>query len=147
MKSIDLKSMIIGVLGTLLIFSTFGFRTQTDELGHLVVRSLTIEDDKGVIMGYLGNGYYQAYNQFGEPTLFVGTGKDGGGYLRAFNGNGDESAYVGTGRLGGGYIRTYSNSGKETSYLGTGSDNAGQLRFYNHIGETASYIGEGYFQA
>ena len=75
MKVIDPKSLIIGALGTLLIFTAFGFRTQTDELGHLVVRSLTIEDDRGVIMGYLGNGYYQSYNQFGEPTLFIGTGK------------------------------------------------------------------------
>ena len=122
MKVIDPKSMLIGILITLLVFSTLGLRPKTDELGHLVVRSLTIEDDRGVIMGYLGNGYMQTYNQYGEPTLFIGTGKDGGGYMRAFNGNGDESAYVGTGRMGGGYIRTYNNSKEETSYLGTGSD-------------------------
>ena len=105
MKVIDPKSMLIGILITLLVFSTLGLRPKTDELGHLVVRSLTIEDDRGVIMGYLGNGYMQTYNQYGEPTLFIGTGKDGGGYMRAYNGNGDESAYVGTGRMGGGYIR------------------------------------------
>ena len=79
MKVIDPKSMLIGVLITLLAFSTLGLRPNTDELGHLVVRSLTIEDDRGVIMGYLGNGYMQTYNQYGEPTLFIGTGKDGGG--------------------------------------------------------------------
>ena len=100
MKVIDPKSMLIGILITLLVFSTLGLRPKTDELGHLVVRSLTIEDDRGVIMGYLGNGYMQTYNQYGEPTLFIGTGKDGGGYMRAYNGNGDESAYVGTGRMG-----------------------------------------------
>ena len=147
MKVIDPKSMLIGVLITLLVFTTLGLRPKTDELGHLVVRSLTIEDDRGVIMGYLGNGYMQTYNQYGEPTLFIGTGKDGGGYMRAYNGNGDESAYVGTGRMGGGYIRTYNNSQKETSYLGTGSDHAGQLRIYNKEGETSSYLGEGYYQA
>ena len=32
MKVIDPKSMIIGVLGTLLIFATLGFRAKTDEL-------------------------------------------------------------------------------------------------------------------
>ena len=116
MTVIDPKSMLIGVLITLLAFSTLGLRPNTDELGHLVVRSLTIEDDRGVIMGYLGNGYMQTYNQYGEPTLFIGTGKDGGGYMRSYNGNGDESAYVGTGRMGGGYIRTYNNSQKETAY-------------------------------
>ena len=147
MKVIDPKSMLIGVLITLLAFSTLGLRPNTDELGHLVVRSLTIEDDRGVIMGYLGNGYMQTYNQYGEPTLFIGTGKDGGGYMRSYNGNGDESAYVGTGRMGGGYIRTYNNSKKETSYLGTGSDHAGQLRIYTKDGETSSYLGEGYYQA
>ena len=81
MKVIDPKSMLIGVLITLLAFSTLGLRPKTDELGHLVVRSLTIEDDRGVIMGYLGNGYMQTYNQYGEPSLFIGTGKDGGGYI------------------------------------------------------------------
>ena len=135
---IDVKSMIIGALVMILIFTSFGFRNETDELGHLTVRSLTVEDDRGVIMGYLGKGYLQTYNQFGEPTLFIGTGKDGGGYMRAFNGSGDESAYVGTGRMGGGYIRTYNNSGKETTYLGTGSDNAGQVRIYNNDGETGT---------
>ena len=76
MKVIDIKSIIIGVLITLLILSVFGFRPETDELGHLVVKSITIEDDRGVVMGYMGNGYMQTYNTFGEPTLFVGTGKD-----------------------------------------------------------------------
>ena len=39
MKKIDLKSLIIGILSTLLVFSTLGLRSKTDELGHLVVRS------------------------------------------------------------------------------------------------------------
>ena len=58
MKVIDPKSMLIGILITLLVFSTLGLRPKTDELGHLVVRSLTIEDDRGVIMGYLGCGCF-----------------------------------------------------------------------------------------
>ena len=76
MKVIDIKSIIIGILVTLLILAIYGFRTEADEFGHLVVKSITVEDDRGVIMGYLGNGYMQTYNQFGEPTLFVGTGKE-----------------------------------------------------------------------
>ena len=46
-EKIDLKSLLIGVLLTMLVFSTLGLRSKTDELGHLVVRSLTIEDDRG----------------------------------------------------------------------------------------------------
>ena len=70
MKVIDPRGAVIGALVALLIFSALGLRPKTDELGHLLVRSLTIEDDRGVIMGYLGNGYMQTYNQYGEPTLF-----------------------------------------------------------------------------
>jgi len=55
MKVIDPKSMLIGVLITLLAFSTLGLRPNTDELGHLVVRSLTIEDDRGVFVQVLGD--------------------------------------------------------------------------------------------
>ena len=62
MKFIDIKSFLIGILSTLLIITTFGFKNKSDEFGHLIVRSLTIEDDRGVIMGYLGNGYMQTYN-------------------------------------------------------------------------------------
>ena len=39
MKFIDVKSAIIGVLITLLFLSIYGFRPETDELGHLVVKS------------------------------------------------------------------------------------------------------------
>ena len=60
MKVIDIKSIIIGILITLLFLAVYGFRSETDELGHLVVKSITVEDDRGVIMGYLGNGYMQS---------------------------------------------------------------------------------------
>ena len=66
MKAIDLKSILIGVLITLLFLSTFGFRPETDELGHLVVKSITIEDDRGVVMGYMGNGLSLIH--ISEPT-------------------------------------------------------------------------------
>ena len=56
MKAIDLKSILIGVLITLLFLSAFGFRPETDELGHLVVKSITIEDERAVVIGYMGNG-------------------------------------------------------------------------------------------
>ena len=71
MKFIDVKSAIIGVLITLLFLSIYGFRPEADELGHLVVKSITVEDDRGVVMGYMGNGYMQTYNTFGEPTALV----------------------------------------------------------------------------
>ena len=115
MRFIDVKSTIIGVLITLLFLSIFGFRPETDELGHLVVKSITVEDDRGVVMGYMGNGYMQTYNTFGEPTLFVGTGKDGGGYLRTYNLRGQECNYVGTGADSSGKIRNYDNSGRTGS--------------------------------
>ena len=53
-ENIDLKSLIIGALLTLLVFSTLGLRSKTDELGHLVVRSLTIEDDQRCDYGLFG---------------------------------------------------------------------------------------------
>ena len=50
MKTIDLKSILIGALITLLFLSIFGFRPETDELGHLVVKSITIEENKTQFM-------------------------------------------------------------------------------------------------
>ena len=69
MKFIDVKSAIIGVLITLLFLSIYGFRPETDELGHLVVKSITVEDDRGVVMGYMGNGYMQTSVSYTHLTL------------------------------------------------------------------------------
>ena len=44
----------------------------------------------------MGNGYIQAYNQFGERTLFLGTGSSGGGYLRTNNKFETETVFLGT---------------------------------------------------
>ena len=37
MKGIDPKSVIIGFLASIIIFTSLGLRPKTDELGHLVV--------------------------------------------------------------------------------------------------------------
>ena len=136
MKFIDVKSAIIGVLITLLFLSIYGFRPETDELGHLVVKSITVEDDRGVVMGYMGNGYMQTYNTFGDSTLLDGTSKDGVGYSRAYHGEGVESAYVGSGSLGGGDLPTYNNSDRETSALGTVTVYSVRLPIDDHQGVT-----------
>ena len=47
MRVIDIKSIIIGILITLLFLAVYGFRSETDELGHLVVKSITVADDRG----------------------------------------------------------------------------------------------------
>ena len=45
MMSIDIKSVLIGVLGTLLIFISIGATKQNDNLGDITVNSITVLDN------------------------------------------------------------------------------------------------------
>ena len=47
MKSIDPKSLIIGVLSTVLIFVLIGAKPQNKNLGDITVNSVKVVDDRG----------------------------------------------------------------------------------------------------
>ena len=43
MKNLDLRSVIIGILGSALIFTLYGMRFQDENLGDITVKSITIK--------------------------------------------------------------------------------------------------------
>ena len=53
MKSIDIKSVIIGVLGSALLFSLLGSSMQDKNMGNIVANSLTIISDGTKETGFL----------------------------------------------------------------------------------------------
>ena len=80
MKHVDVKSFLIGVLFTLLVFVSIGAdegKPTDGNLGDIVVNSITIKDD-----GH--GGFITAYNQDQKRTLYLGTGKDENGYVQTF---------------------------------------------------------------
>tara|TARA_B100001996_G_C18418230_1_gene499613 strand:- start:280 stop:639 length:360 start_codon:yes stop_codon:yes gene_type:complete len=94
MKHYDLKSFLIGVLSTTIVFITIGADEveQIDgNLGDITVNSITIKDD-----GH--GGFITAYNQDQKRTLYLGTGKDENGYVQTYNKYEEPTTYIGSNR-------------------------------------------------
>ena len=94
MEKIDIRSFLIGVLGTTLTFvliSADELENRDGNLGDIVVNSITIRDD-----GH--GGFITAYNQDQKRTLYLGTGKDENGYVQTYNKFEEPTAYIGSNR-------------------------------------------------
>ena len=101
MKSIDIKSVIIGVLGTVLVFVSIG---ATDKnLGDIEVRSISIKNSYGKEVGWWGSstngfGFLETMDAEGKQTVYLGTSEDGGGLLETKNEHGAMVGYFGAGK-------------------------------------------------
>ncbi len=94
MNSIDIKSLLIGILCASLVFVLIGAeddQLNNGNLGDVVVNSITILDD-----GH--GGFITAYNQEQKRTLYLGTGKDENGYVQTYNKYEEPTAYIGSNR-------------------------------------------------
>ncbi|MBI89700.1 MAG: hypothetical protein CMG60_06385 [Candidatus Marinimicrobia bacterium] len=94
MSQVDIKSFLIGILFTTLVFVTIGAEdgeNSSGNFGDIVVNSITIKDD-----GH--GGFITAYNQDHKRTLYLGTGKEGNGYVQTFNKFEEPTAYIGSNR-------------------------------------------------
>ena len=134
MKSIDIKSVIIGVLGTILVFVSIGAKSQYEHLSDIVCNSITVLDDGT-------GGYIKISNSDGKQTSYLGTAENGDGFLTTFNSDGKKTSYLGTAKEGGfGFLTTF-NDGKETTYLGTSEGGSGILETFNKHGVMVGYFG------
>ena len=95
MKKVDLRSIMIGILGTTLFFVLVSADELVIEdegnLGDIIVNSITIRDD-----GH--GGFITAYNQDQKRTLYLGTGKEENGYVQTYNKYEQPTAYIGSNR-------------------------------------------------
>ncbi len=134
MKSIDIKSIIIGVLGTILVFVSIGAKSQYEHLSDIVCNSITVLDDGT-------GGYIKISNSDGKQTSYLGTAENGDGFLTTFNSDGKKTTFLGTAKEGGfGFLTTF-NDGKQTTYLGTSEGGSGILETFNKHGVMVGYFG------
>ncbi|SVB97671.1 uncharacterized protein METZ01_LOCUS250525 [marine metagenome] len=134
MKSIDIKSVIIGVLGTILVFVSIGAKSQYEHLSDIVCNSITVLDNGT-------GGYIKISNSDGKQTSYLGTAENGDGFLTTFNSDGKKTTFLGTAKEGGfGFLTTF-NDGKETTFLGTSEGGSGILETFNKYGVMVGYFG------
>ena len=134
MKIIDIKSVIIGVLGTILVFVSIGAKSQYEHLSDIVCNSITVLDNGT-------GGYIKISNSDGKQTSYLGTAENGDGFLTTFNSDGKKTTFLGTAENGGfGFLTTF-NDGKETTFLGTSEGGSGILKTFNKHGVMVGYFG------
>ena len=134
MKIIDIKSVIIGVLGTILVFVSIGAKSQYEHLSDIVCNSITVLDNGT-------GGYIKISNSDGKQTSYLGTAENGDGFLTTFNSDGKKTTFLGTAKEGGlGFLTTF-NEGKETTFLGTSEGGSGILETFNKHGVMVGYFG------
>ena len=157
MKIIDIKSVIIGVLGTILVFVSIGAKSQYEHLSDIVCNSITVLDNgtggyikisnsDGKQTSYLGtaengDGFLSTSNSDGKQTSYLGTAENGDGFLTTFSSDGKKTTFLGTAKEGGfGFLTTF-NDGKETTFLGTSEGGSGILETFNKHGVMVGYFG------
>ena len=134
MKIIDIKSVIIGVLGTILVFVSIGAKSQYEHLSDIVCNSITVLDNGT-------GGYIKISNSDGKQTSYLGTAENGDGFLTTFNSDGKKTTFLGTAKEGGfGFLTTF-NDGKQTTFLGASEGGSGILETFNKHGVMVGYFG------
>ena len=142
------KGILTGASLILCFFMLVSAKSQSKNLGDIVVNSVTVHNDRGEASVWIGlsptgDGYLQTYNADGKKTSYLGTGGGRGGHLSTYNVNGTMTTYLGTSEGGGGHLNTWNTYGKETAYLGTGDGDGGNLATYNKYEKLVGYFGTG----
>ena len=137
MKSIDIKSVIIGILGTILVFVSIG---ATDKnLGDITVTSVTVVDEDG---GMAMLNWRSLIIGLDVPMVGI-VCEDDGGTLTTFNADGKETSYLGTAEDGSGILTIQNMEGELIAGFGSSPDNGkdgAAILFdrYGDVGWTAS---------
>jgi len=168
LKSIDIKSLIIGMLIVLLAFSFYGSSKSplnenivkaktliiTDNNGNEVVKLYSDKDggvirvanSAGITTGIFGtnkggNGQIVLLDKDKNPMVFVGTSKDKSGLIRTYLANRNIAT-----ELGKGFLYTFNSKAKISGYFGTSSDDNGIIKTFNKNGQQDSFIGNSYLR-
>ena len=127
MKKLDIRSVLIGVLCTALVFVLIGATSQSENLGDIVVNSIQVLDDGT-------GGFISTHNADGIQTSYLGTGEGGGGYLKTYA-DGKETSFLGTSEGGFGFLKTFNKHGVFVGYFGSGKEQDGIISLLDRYGD------------
>ncbi len=141
MKTIDLKSLLIGFLSTVIMFMTTGMRQTATPMGDIAVNSITVigeNEEKALFIGSGGggNGYLKTYNKFGKTSSYLGTGGGGTGGFKIYNRDGKTLAFISGDKEGKGFLEISNSNGDPVSSLSANDNNAGHLTLNDADGNT-----------
>ena len=146
MKKFDFRSVLIGILGSALIFTLYGLRFQDENLGNITVKSITIESGGNIIpfsvlnkngdpvVGIMikeNNPTFILFNSKRAPLAIISTPDGDYGMISTFSS--DEKTLVtlsmNEGRYG--IVSTYTDDGKPSVNLSTAAGGDGSITTYS----------------
>ncbi len=132
MKILDIRSVLIGVLCTALVFVLIGAKSQDKNLGDITVNSIRVVNNDGKIVAALDadedGGRLDILNNDGKIVAALDADEDGG-RLDILNNDGKIVAALDADEDGG-RIDILNNDGKVVAGLVTG-EGGGKLDIYN----------------
>ena len=137
MKNIDIKSVLIGVLCTTLVFVIIGAKSQDKNLGDITVNSIEVVNNDGkVVVGLSSDedgGTLMLYNNDGTSAAGLIAAEDGGG-LGIFNNDGKLVAGLNAAENGG-LLDIYNKHEKRVATLQANKNSDGLIGLYDRYGD------------
>ena len=138
MKKLDIKSVLIGVLATALVFVLIGATSPNKNLGDIVVNSINVLDENGNSVVWLNadeeGGMIGVRNTDGKTVIGLGGAEDGG-MLLISNSDGKTVAGLGVDGAGGGALKTFNTHNKGVGYFGSSEDGDGVVVLSDRYGD------------
>jgi len=112
-----IKGTLTGASLVLCFFMFVSAKSQSKNLGDIVVNSIAVVDAEG------------------KGAAYLGIGPRGGGLLGTYNAEGKETADLGISPGGGGQLRTFNKHEVMTGYFGSNKDNDGVVLLSDRYGD------------
>ena len=169
-----MKQYCIGFISafclTASVFLLMGAAKKKTTFDNLIVKMITVVDEKGNKVGEIGNnnnrvflwlspskskgrmisltsqngdGSLKISNRNGKEVVNLGVAKNNSGILNLSNANGVKTVKIGSNNSGNGRLVSYNHRGGETTYIGTNDVNGGHLKTYNTFGYETVFLGTG----
>ena len=139
-KPIDLKSVIIGILGTVLVFTLLGaHRKKEAQFDTITAKEIKIINPKGIPVAVLrsteeGGGTLDIYNKEGKLVAALAS-TEGGAGLGIFNKEEKFVAGLGGTKGGGGKLDIYNQYNKRVVSIQANKNRDGAIYLYDRDGE------------
>ena len=133
------KGILTGVSLILCFFMFVSAKSQSGNLGDVVVNSVSVIDENADLVGrFDGRGLILAKAKQ-SPTVVISVGVNGG-VITTHSKDGIMNAYLGTAETGG-VLNVFNVDGKSAVYLGTSQNDGGILQTFNQYEVNTGYFG------
>ena len=136
-RVIDVKSLVIGVLATVLFFTMIGAKSKNANFNTITAKEIKIVNSEGKtvakLRSYKGEGILDILNRKGKAVAYLGS-LNREGFLGIFNKEGKVVAGLGSDK-GGGTLEIYNKHGNEVATVQANKEGDGTIYLLDRYGD------------